>query len=95
MRGEESGQQEQTGGEAGTLAHLLTHSVTQSLTELLTHSLSTQNAGAGAVCCQFTFQTLHAISEVGSSLEFVAGTAGRKCNIQDARGRGLWMVTTL
>ena len=32
-----------------------------SLTDSLTHSLSTENAGAGAVCCQFTFQTLHAI----------------------------------
>ena len=84
--GAEAGQQEQTGGEAGTLA---THSLTEPLTESLTHSLSTENAGAGAECCQFTFQTLHATSQDGSSLEFVAATAGRECNIQDARGRGL------
>ena len=57
--------------------------------EQLTHSLSTENAGAGAVCCQFTFQTLHATSLDGSSLEFVAATEGRECNIQDERGRGL------
>ena len=82
---EQTGQQEHTGGEAGTLAH----SLTQSLTQSLSHSLSTENAGAGAVCCQFTFQTLHATSQDGSSLEFVAATAGRECNIQDARGRGL------
>ena len=30
-----------------------------------------------------------ATSQDGSSLEFVAATAGRECNIQDARGRGL------
>ena len=33
-------------------------SLTQSLTESFTHSLSKENAGAGAVCCQFSFQTL-------------------------------------
>ena len=53
--GAEAGQQEQTGGEAGTLAHSLTHSLTLSL----------------------------------ESLEFVAVTEGRECNIQDARGKGL------
>ena len=68
----------------------LTHSLTETLTESLTHSLSTKNAGAEAVCCQFMFQTLHANSQDGSSLEFVAATAARECNIQDARGRGLW-----
>ena len=68
----------------------LTHSLTESLTESLPHSLSTENAGAGAVWCQFTFQTLYATSQDGSSLEFVAATEGRECNIQDARGRGLW-----
>ena len=36
------------------------------------------------------FQTLHATSQDGSSLEFVAATAGKECNIQNARGRGLW-----
>ena len=30
----------------------------QSLTESFTHSLSKENAGAGAECCQFSFQTL-------------------------------------
>ena len=64
-------------------------SLTESLTESLPHSLSTENAGAGAVYCQFMFQTLHATSQDGSSLEFVAATEGRECNIQDARGRGL------
>ena len=59
--GAESGQQEQTGGEAG----------------------------ARAVGCQFTFQTLHLTSQDGLYLEFVATTAGRKCNIQDARRGGL------
>ena len=80
--GAEAGKQEQTGGQAGTLGH-------SSLTESLTHSLSTENAGARAVCCQFTFQTLHSTSQDGSSLEFVEATAGRECYIQDARGRGL------
>ena len=56
--GAESGQQEQTGGEAG----------------------------ARAVGCKFTFQTLHATSQNGLSLEFAAATTGRECNIQDARG---------
>ena len=68
----------------------LTQSLTQSLTESLTYSFSTENAGAGAVCCQFMFQTLHATSQDDSSLEFVAATEGRECNIQDAMGRGLW-----
>ena len=67
----------------------LTYSITESLTESLTHSLSTKNAGAEAVCCQFMFQTLHATSQNGSALKFDAATAGRDCNIQDARGRGL------
>ena len=67
----------------------LTHSFHESLTESLTYSLSTENVGAGAVCCQFTFQTLHATSQDGSSLEFVAATEGRECYFQDARGRGL------
>ena len=40
-------------------------------------------------CCQFTFQTLHATSQDGLSLEFIAATADKECNIQDARGGGL------
>ena len=56
---------------------------------------SITHAGAGAVCCQFTLQTLHVTSQDGSSLEFVAATAGRECNIQDARGRGLWLLHIL
>ena len=36
----------------------LTYSLTQSLTESLNHYLSTENAGKGAVCWQFMFQTL-------------------------------------
>ena len=35
------------------------------------------------------FQKLYATSQDGSSLEFVAATAGKECNIQDAMGRGL------
>ena len=46
-------------------------------------------AGERAVGSQFTFQTLHSTSQDGSSLEFVSATAGRECNIQDARGGGL------
>ena len=34
----------------------LTHLITQSLTESLTHSSSTEDTGAGAVCCQFTLR---------------------------------------
>ena len=60
-----------------------------SLTQSLTNSLSTENAEAGAVCYQFTFQTLHATSQDGSSIEFVAATVGRESNIQDAKGKGL------
>ena len=67
----------------------LTYSLTQSLTETLNHYLSTENAGKGAVCCQFMFQTLHATSQNGSSLEFVPASPGRECYIHDARGRGL------
>ena len=36
-----------------------------------------------------TFQTLHTTIQDGLSLEFVAATAGRECNIQDTRGGGL------
>ena len=36
------------------------------------------------------FQTLHATSQDGLSLEFVAATTGKEWNIQDARGGGLW-----
>ena len=35
------------------------------------------------------FQTLHATSQDGSSLAFFTAAAGRECNTQDARGRGL------
>ena len=59
--GAKSGQQEQTGREAG----------------------------ARAVGCQFTLQTLHSTSQDGLCIEFVSANAGRECNIQDARGGGL------
>ena len=49
----------------------------------------TENAGERAVDCQFMFQTLHATSQDGLSLEFVAATTGNEWNIQDARGGGL------
>ena len=51
-------------------------------------------AGARGVGCQFTFQTLHSTSEDGLSLEFVSATAGRECNIQDARGGWLCHMYT-
>ena len=35
-----------------------TYSLTQSLSESHNHYLSTENAGKGAVCCPFMFQTL-------------------------------------
>ena len=59
--GAESKQQEQTGGRSrdpGSLTHSLSCSLSHSLT------LSTEKAGAGAVCCQFRSQTLHATSQV-------------------------------
>ena len=83
MEGQNLGNRSRLGERLGPL---LTHSFTQSLA----YSLSTEKAEAGAECCQFTFQTLHATSPHGSSLEFVAATAGRECFIQDARGRRLW-----
>ena len=46
---------------------------------------------ARAVWCQFTFKTLNATSQDGSSLEFVAARNGMECNIQDARGKVLCM----
>ena len=77
--GAEAGQQEQTREDRDP------GSVTHSLSPLSSYSLpflSTENARARAVCCKFTFQD-------GSSLELVAATVGRECNIKDARGRGL------
>ena len=65
------------GRDPGSLTHSLSHSVT----------LSQKNAGAGAVHCQFMFQTVHATSNNGSSLEFVAATVARECNIQDGKGQ--------
>ena len=47
---------------------------------------------AGAGRCQFTFHTLHVTSQDGSSLESVAATAGKECNIQDARVGGCGSV---
>ena len=32
-----------------------------------------------------------ATSQDGPSLEFIAAIAGRRCYIQDASGRGLWL----
>ena len=56
----------------------LSLSVTKSLTESLTHS----------------FSTVLAPIHDGSSLEFDAATAGRECNIQDARDRGLGLTVS-
>ena len=41
------------------------------------------------------FQTLYANSQGGASLEFFAATKGRECNIQDARGKGLWFANLI
>ena len=49
---------------------------------------------ARAAGCQLTFQTLHSTSQDGLSLEFVAATLGRECNIQDVRGGGLCLINT-
>ena len=38
---------------------------------------------------EMLFQILHANSQYGLSLEFVAATIGRECDIQDAKGGGL------
>ena len=86
MEGQKLGNRSRLGERQGPW---LTFSLTQSLTESLTHFLSTENAGAGAERCQFMFQTLHATIQDGLSLEFVTATAGRECNIQDAKGRGM------
>ena len=86
MKGHKLGNRSRLGERQGPW---LTHSLTQSLNESLTHSLFTVNAGARTVGCQFMFQTLHSTSQDGLSLEFVAATAGREFNIQDARGGGL------
>ena len=83
MKGQKLGNRNRLGERQGG-------SLTHSLTESFTHSLSTETAGAGAVSCQFMFQTLHATSQDGLSLEFVAATTGRECNIQDTRAGGLW-----
>ena len=64
--------------------------ITYSLAESLNHSLFAENAGTGGEHCPFMFQTLHATVQDGLSLEFATATASRECNIQDARGRGLW-----
>ena len=53
---------------------------------------SSENAGDRAVDCQFMFQTLHAPSQDGLSLEFVAATTGKEWNIQDERGIALCTV---
>ena len=82
MEGQKQGNRGRLGERQGPW---LTHSLTESLTQFL----STENAGAGSVCCQFMFQKLHVTSQDGPSLEFVAATEGRECNIQDAKGRGL------
>ena len=54
------------------------------------YNLGNAGCAKAAGCCQFKFQTLHATSQDGSSLESVAARAGRECHIQDERGRGLY-----
>jgi hypothetical protein len=41
---------------------------------------------------QLNFSDTAATSQNGSSIEFIAPIAGRQCYIQDAIGRGLWVV---
>ena len=85
MEGQKLGNRARLGERQGPW---LSHSLPKSLTVSLIHYLCTENAGSRAVGCQFTFQTLNATSQDGFSLEFVAATAGREYNIQDARGGG-------
>ena len=66
----------------------LTHSLTQILVESLTHSFSTENVDSRL---PIHVSDTAANSLDGSSLEFVAAAAARECDIQDARGRGLYL----
>ena len=59
---------------------------------LIMYHVNAGNAGAGAGRCQFMFQTLHATSQDGSSLESVVAIACMEYNILDARGRWLCQV---
>ena len=69
-------------GKTGTLAHSLSHLVPPSL-----FFYRECRSKSSTLPIQVSETALN--SEDGSSLEFVAATAGRECNIQDARGRGL------
>ena len=84
--GAEAEQQEQTGGETGTLAQSLTHSVTHRVTHSLFFYRECRSRSSKL---PIHISETAIASQDGSTLEFVAATAGRECNIQDARGRGL------
>ena len=67
------------GREPGSLTNSLSHSLTLSL-----QRMKEQEEYAANSCFR------HYMQLVRSSSLFVAATAGRECNIQDTRGRGLW-----
>ena len=73
-------------GKTGTLAQSLSHSVTHQVT----HSLFFyRECRSRSSTLPIHISETAVTSQDGSSLEFVAATAGRECNIQDARGGGL------
>ena len=76
-------------GKTGTLAQSLTHSVTYRVT----HSFFFyRECRSRSSTLPIQVSDTAVTSQYGSSLEFVAATAGRESNIQDARGRGLWTI---
>ena len=62
-------------------------SLTQSLTESFTHSLSKENAGAGAECCQFSFQTLVQLVRMAPTVLY-SGCKGQRAV---GGGRCMWI----
>ena len=85
-KGAEAGQHEQTGGETRTLAQSLTHSVTYWVTHPPFFFRKCWNKSNRL---PIHVSGTAANSQDGSSLEFVAATADRECNIQDAMDGGL------
>ena len=63
-------------------------SLTQSLTESFTHSLSKENAGAGAECCQFSFQTLVQLVRMAPTVLY-SGCKGQRAVMAYSSPRGV------
>ena len=72
----------------------LAHSVTHSVTHRVTHSIFFYRECRSSKLLILVSETA-VTSQDGSSLEFVAATAARECNIQNARGGGLWAAALL